>query len=275
MLLANAQVDLHLTLVDSAQCFGWIERGGWFGQVLDGKPVWLARTEDGILCEGCDAAYLRDYLDLNRDYRALASEYDHLPAAKRAIEMYPGLRVLNQPVWDTLVMFILSANNNVSRIRRLCMQLSEHFGVQYDTPRGTLYSLPSPERLVQCDEASLRALGVGYRASYLIGSARAVIDGFPIYDLAGMDYDSAHARLLALPGVGDKVADCILLFGCRQTSAFPVDVWVEKLLRSWFRLQSANRNALRKDARRMFGDHAGLLQQFLYHAARTGGMTFE
>lgn len=275
MLLGNEALDLHLTLIDSAQCFRWTERGGAYGAVIGEIPVWLWHESNGLHAEGGDADMLRDYLDLNRDYAALAREFDCIPAVRHAIGLYPGLRVLNQPPWEALLTFILSANNNVSRIRNLSAALAEGFGEAYETERGTLYAMPSPERLARCGEDELRALGVGYRAPYLIATARKIEEGFPLEALCDMDYADAHARLLELPGVGDKVADCVLLFGCRHASAFPVDVWVERLLRDWFGVEERGRKKLQLAARNLFGEHAGLVQQFLFHAARTGEMALE
>ena len=273
MLVGTEPIDLRLTLIDSAQCFRWKEQDGWFGGVVDGEPVWL-RWEGGALsAEGGTVDRLRDYLDLDRDYGALATEYGDVDVACRALRLYPGLRVLNQDPWDALTSFILSANNNVIRIRRLCEGLAERCGERFVTQRGTLYALPSPLKLASCSEGALRDLGMGYRAPYLIRTARMVADGFPLNELCRMEYGEAHARLLELAGVGDKVADCVLLFGCRHSSAFPVDTWVEKLLTDWFGIAGKGRRTAAAAARALLGDHAGLIQQFLFHAARTGDIS--
>ncbi|MBR1561069.1 MAG: DNA-3-methyladenine glycosylase 2 family protein [Clostridia bacterium] len=267
MFLGTEKLDLQLTLLDSAQCFRWVQVGERYGCVLFGSPVWLWADGSGIHAEGsADAALLRDYLDLDRDYDALAAEYAHIPCARAAIEYCPGLRVLNQPPWEALVCFILSANNNVARIRGLTQAICERFGEDM----GGLYGFPTPERLADASEDDLRALRVGYRAPYLIGTARRVCDGFPLDDLCSMDYDAAHALLTTLPGVGDKVADCVLLFGCRHASAFPVDVWVARVMEDWFGMTCKSRAKTCRLARDMLGPHAGLLQQFLFHARRTG-----
>lgn len=270
MLIGTEPLDLRLTLIDSAQCFRWIEAGERYGCVLDGKPVWLYRDEAGLCADGdVGRDALRRYLDLDRDYAAVAAEYGHLPAARRAIELFPGLRVLNQPAWEALICFILSANNNVARIRSLTASLCARYGDE----RGGLYGFPTPERLAVAGEDALRALKVGYRAPYLIETARRVRDGFPIDRLCEMPYGDAHALLTELPGVGDKVADCVLLFGCGHASAFPVDVWVDRLMREWFGVTCASRAAMAREARAMLGGHAGLIQQFLFHAARTGAIS--
>lgn len=268
-------MDLRLTLIESAQCFSWREVDGCFGAVIGGEPVWLESREGEVHALSGSAQRLRDYLDLDRDYAKIALEYAHLPAARTAMELYPGLRVLNQDPWPTLVTFIISANNNVARIQRLCDQLAAHCGRIHETSRGALCELPSPEKLAACSEEELRAFGMGYRAAYLIRTARMVADGFPIDALRTMEYAEAHTKLTELPGVGDKVADCVLLFGCRHTSAFPVDTWVEKLLRSWFGIEAKGRKRMLNASRELLGEHAGLLQQFLFHAARTGGIPLE
>ena len=269
MLIGTEPLDLRVTLIDSAQCFRWVEDDGRFGCVLEGRPVWLRATDEGIEGEGeIDPSFLRGYLDMDRDYPAIAREYAHIPAARRAIELFPGLRVLNQSAWEALICFILSANNNVARIRNLTAVISRRYG----TEAGGLYGFPTPSALADAREEDLRALKVGYRAPFIIGAARRVLEGFPLEELRDLPYPEAHRMLTTLPGVGDKVADCVLLFGCGHASAFPVDVWVERLLLDWFDLPPMSRAALAREARDRLGEHAGIMQQFLFHAARTGAM---
>ena len=273
MRIGREALDLRLTLMDSAQCFHWREVGGRFGAVIDGRPVWLMQAGEGVEAEDdVDVPALWRYLDLDRDYGAVALEYAHIPAARRAVELFPGLRVMNQPPWEALVCFILSANNNVSRIRGLTDALCRRLGRRWECEGAALYGFPSPEALTACGEPVLRALKVGYRAPFLIETARRVVEGFPLDALRDMPYDEAHRLLVTLPGVGDKVADCVLLFGCGHTSAFPVDVWVARLLREWFGVACASRAAMAGQARSLLGENAGLMQQFLFHAARTGAI---
>jgi N-glycosylase/DNA lyase len=271
-LIGTEEIDLALTLVESAQSFMWTERNGAHGAVLYGLPVWLWAENGGVYADGCDVARLRAYLDLDRDYGAIAAEYAAYGRAAEAMRMYPGLRLLNQPAWETLAAFIISANNNVSRIRTIVQRLMEAYGDRFDTPRGVLYSFPTPERLAACAEGELRALGMGYRDRYLIETARAVAGGFPLDQLREMEYESAHKQLTSLMGVGDKVADCVQLFGLGHTEAFPVDVWIARMTKSVFGIGTDNRKLLGKSARALLGKNAGILQQFLFHAARTGAM---
>ncbi len=270
--IGSETIDLALTLIESAQSFMWMQKDGAYGAVLNRRPVWLWQETNGVYAEGCDTAELRTYLDLDRDYETIASEYDHFKQAADAMRMYPGLRILNQPAWETLAAFIISANNNVSRIRGIVKNLMQIYGERFETPRGALHSFPSPARIAACSEGELRALGMGYRDQYLLATARAVVDGFPLEALRLMDYQSAHAKLTTLMGVGDKVADCVQLFGCGHTEAYPVDVWIARITKSVFQIDTENRKVLGERARALLGKNAGILQQFLFHAARTGAM---
>lgn len=273
ILIGKEPIDLKLSLYDSAQCFHWVENEGRFGAVVNGKPVWVWQ-EDGATYanDGADVELIREYLDLNRDYSALADEYAAYEMAANAVRLYPGLRVLNQPTWETLISFIISANNNVGRIRSLVMKVCKAYGTKYDSEYGTLYSFPEPAVLAAQPVEDLRAMGMGYRDNYLVKTAQAVADGFPLAKMREMEYEDAHKQLTSLMGVGDKVADCIQLFGCGHSEAFPVDVWIARMVKVVFGMEGDNRKKLGKDARAMLGKNAGLLQQFLFHASRTGAI---
>lgn len=278
--VAHASLDLQLTLVDSAQAFHWRKVAGAYAAVVDGRAVRLCPQEEGFSLTPCapeDWPFWRRYLDLDRDYGALVEECAHLaPMARQALDRLPGLRILNQPTWEALVSFILSANNNVGRIQSLVAAVCRALGSAHPLEGvGMLHGFPSPERLLSAGEEALRQLGCGYRAPYLVGTARAVTEGFPLEALSGMAYPEALKRLVSLPGVGEKVADCVLLFGCGHADAFPVDVWVERMMLSWFTPELKGRKRIKQQGRVLFGPHAGLLQQYLFHCARTGLLPLE
>lgn len=259
--------------MDSAQCFHWVKVGNCYGAVINERPVWIWQ-EDGCIMsdDGADVQEIRKYLDLDRDYSGIADEYARFEKASEVVRLYPGLRVLNQPTWETLISFIISANNNVGRIRGLVMKVLAGYGRKYETGRGILYAFPDAERLSKCTVEELHALGMGYRDKYIVETAKVVAGGFPLDDMRGLDYETAHKQLLTLMGVGDKVADCIQLFGCGHTEAFPVDVWVARMVKVVFGMKGDNRRQLGRDARKMLGKNAGILQQFLFHASRTGAL---
>ena len=271
VLIGKESIDLDLTLIESAQCFHWIKNDNYYGAVVEGRQVWIWQEDGHVLADdGTDIQAMRLYLDLDRDYSGIADEYARYQKASEAVRMYPGLRVLNQPTWDTLISFIISANNNVGRIRGLVMKLLTAYGAKFETYRGVLYAFPTPERLAKCSLEELHALGLGYRDKYILETSKAVAAGFPLEQMRNMDYESAHKQLLTLMGVGDKVADCIQLFGCGHSEAFPVDVWIARMVKVVFGMEGDNRRKMGRDARKMLGKNAGILQQFLFHASRMG-----
>ena len=150
-------------------------------------------------------------------------------------------------------------------VKKLCDELGERRelnGIQ-------IHLFPTPEALAAAPVETLRAMGMGYRAPYLIESAQAVVDGFDLNELRTLPYEQAHKKILQLKGVGPKVADCVLLFGCRHSLAFPVDVWMERAMQKYMP-GCTNRAELKRCAQRQWGEDAGILQQYLFHAARTG-----
>ncbi len=267
----KSDVDLDLTLVRSAQVFHWYFDGREYVGHAGGQPALILPHEDGfeVVSPLDDEAFWRDYFDLGRDYAALEPVCAGDEYLARAYEALHGLHVLNQPTWDTLAPFIISANNNVARIRALVSKLSEALGEARSMDGIDIHLLPTPEALAGAPVELLRGMGMGYRAPYLIDSARAVCDGFDLDALRELPYEQAHKRLLQLKGVGPKVADCVLLFGCRQSQAFPVDVWMERAMRNYMP-GCTNRAELKRCAQRLWGADAGILQQYLFHAARTG-----
>lgn len=272
----KCDVDLHLTLIDSAQAFHWAYDGEkYLGHAGESEALILP-DENGfeVISPLDDEAFWRDYFDLSRDYGALKPICECDPYLKQSYEALHGLHVLNQPVWDTLVTFIISANNNVKRIRSLVNKLCDALG-QHRTLDGCEISLfPTPEALANAPLGLLRDMGMGYRAPYLIETARAVADGFDLNELRTLPYDQAFKRVQQLKGVGPKVADCVLLFGCRHAQAFPVDVWMERAMQNYMP-GCTNRAELKRCAQRQWGEDAGILQQYLFHASRMGIISTE
>ena len=262
----GVEFDARLVLIDSAQTFSWEEREGAFFAPVVGRQLCLIPREGGFDLPGThpeDQAFIGRYFDLSFDAGQVISACEGCPIAQRALRALPGLRLLRQPPWETLVSFITSANNNVPRIRGLIRGLIDRVG------EG---AFPGPERLAQTGEQALRAMGFGYRAHYLIRTARMVADGFDLEGLSACPYEGAHRRLRELPGVGDKVADCVQLFSLGDRSAFPADVWVRRAMRAWFGIEK--KGDIREEALRLFGAQAGLVQQYLFHCARTGRIPF-
>lgn len=277
LMLSIPGTDLMSTLIDSAQCFYWQRTGEVFWSVMraggDAAAYYLTETAEGVCIVSdapIDGVFWRAYFDCERDYAALTEQFGWHDSMAAALQAAQGLRVLKQDAWETVVSFILSANNNVGRIRALVAALSRAYGTRVDTDFGPAYAIPTAQQLQAATEAELRALGTGYRAPYLVETSAKIADGFDLNALRNIPYEEAHQALTSLKGVGDKVADCICLFGLWHTCAFPVDVWVERLLIAWFGMEKTSRKRMGQRAMEMLGCEAGIIQQYLFHCARLG-----
>lgn len=253
-------IDFQLTLMDSAQVFHWQKTENGYAAAVNGN----------IMTESDETEEAKYYFDDARDYSGLERACCGYEQAVRAVNLLKGLRVLNQPAWETVIAFILSANNNVKRIRNLVLALCREYGRPLAYQGKVLYSFPTPDVLAGQNPNSLRQLVTcGYRAEYLIETAKMVAGGFDLNALKDMPLERARKELLCLKGIGPKVADCVLLFGCGHTDAFPVDIWVKRLMENWFHVTGSPQKISEK-AREMLGPDCGLIQQALFHAARCG-----
>ncbi|MBI3318515.1 MAG: N-glycosylase, partial [Candidatus Omnitrophica bacterium] len=194
-----------------------------------------------------------------------------------------GLRIIRQEPWECLASFILSSFNNIPRLTGMLDRLAVRFGELAIPPIGTThdakgtpgilsvsYRFPKAEMLAEASERTLRRLGLGFRAPYLKGAARAIASGqIDLRRLQGLDDEALRRALLEVPGVGEKVVECVMLFGYERSSAFPVDVWIGRFMRKkYFRGRKVTDRQIREFAREHFGPHCGWAQQFLYCAAR-------
>ena len=241
--MSNSEFSLADTL-ESGQIFRYkyVEGGAL---VAHGQDVFLVR-EDGT-SDHPDQEWYRRFV--RADQPALTHEH---PAVQEAIEGAKGVRILRQDPWECLVAFIISQNNHQKRIQQNVTALARTYGKHV---RGGMHAFPQPHELG--DEQELRELGLGYRARYV--AALRTADADRIAHLADLPYDEAKKQLMTLEGVGPKVADCIALFALGFDQACPEDTWIKKVF---------SRSGL---TREQLGQKAGLLQQMLFHYARSGG----
>ncbi|HEX9780976.1 MAG TPA: DNA glycosylase [bacterium] len=270
--LAAPRVALAETL-RSGQAFRWRESAGWFHGVLGRTAVKVRQEGDRIVYavsnEAVGAPELARYFALDLDLERVLRSIDVDLQIHRAIAATPGLRVLRQDPWETLGSFILASFNNIRRIEGMIERVCRAYGDPVAMNGMPIYGFPPPERLARASERALRALGLGYRAPYLRATARLVANGrLPLPQLEAVGYEEARRALLGCDGVGQKVADCVALFGCGKTEAFPIDVWMARALRYYFRHRRISYGAAREYARRHFGPYAGYAQQYLYHYVR-------
>ena len=246
----------------------------WYDGVIFGCAVRMRQEGETLIAQTLDpsltAAHLRHYFALDLDLTRVLASIDVDAQIRGAIAQFRGLRVLRQDPWECLASFICSSYNNIKRIEGMIERVSQAYGtsVSFNGFRGCTF--PAPETLAAVPERHLRELGLGFRAPYLRATARLVAAGrLPLEQLKTTSYDVARASLMRCDGVGEKVAACVALFGLSHYEAFPVDLWMERAMRYYFRRRRVTAAKVQEFAREHFGAYAGYAQQYLYHYVRT------
>ena len=195
------------------------------------------------------------FLSLDMDYTALKKQFSQDETVAKAMEFAPGIRVLNQDFFETLITFIISQNNNIPRIKQLCDRLSENYG----TKVGENYAFPTAQQMKNITEQDYKDMKFGFRAKYLTDAVAKVLSGeIDETTVKSLPYEEAQKYLMQIKGVGPKVADCVLLFSCRQYESFPKDVWIKKAMAQLF---PDGFPACCKG-------YEGIAQQYIFHYAR-------
>jgi len=243
---------------------------GWVVRVRVGRAGEVEWSAPGELAEGVDAA-IGEYFAADVDFAALA---DQLPwrtdeVLKERIRAWGGLRLLRQPLGETLLAFLCSSAKRIPHIMQMCEALAERFG---EPIWEDVRALPTWARLAEAHESELRACGLGYRARFVKETAGKLAQspGWEAH-IKGAPYAEAHEWLAALPGVGPKIADCMLLFGAAKYAAFPVDTWILRAMAERYGLRGWRPAQVAQFGRAHFGPLAGLAQQFLFSGARKEG----
>lgn len=260
----------------SGQLFHWenfILDGleGFAGCIGDAPPSFIAQLENGeILTFTRDRERVGRYFGLDHRLGEIHATFPaNDPVLAAAMAYCPGIRIARQPTWECLATFITSSLKQVTHIRAISMTLRQRYGVAHVLGDRTFYAYPEPAALAAAGEDSLRQCSLGYRAKSLRLAACAIAAGE--IDLAAIERDpsleSARASLMQLHGVGEKIANCALLFSAGQWGAFPIDVWIERILREHYR-KRVKGPKLQQWAVKHFGPNAGYAQQYLFHFAR-------
>lgn len=272
--------ELGLTLC-SGQAFRWGFRQGWWEGVVGRRWVRLRQRPDGLEAETAepvsDWAWLEDYLQVHVELGEVLATFPEDPHLQAAVAAHRGLRLLRQEPWECLASFILSSTKQIGQIQQVIAALCARLGDPLTVPPGhePAFAFPAAARLAKVSEAELRACKAGFRAPYLQAAARAVSRGeLALERLGQRPLNEARAELMRLPGVGEKIANCVLLFAFGFQEAFPVDVWVRRALRQmYFPGRNPSAKELARFTRTHFGPFAGYAQQYLfcYARARAGG----
>ena len=254
--------DFDLThIFECGQCFRWVPDGSGAYTGAAGSFAAKASVEGDTLtveATGGDEAFWRNYFDLDTDYGAIKKKLiGSEPRIKTAAEYGYGIRILNQDPFEMIISFIISQNNNIPRIRKNIESLCEKYGSRIEGSSRNAF--PEPAALARADEKELAAMKLGYRVPYIIAAAkRYMAEGCP----------ACREELLDYLGIGPKVANCIMLFGLRDTAAFPVDTWVKHIMNDMYGFEETDVKGMQAFAKDRFGELAGYAQQYLFYFYR-------
>ena len=277
------QIDTFVPkhIFECGQCFRWNqETDGSYTGVLENNVLNVTLENGQIIFQGiCDGniqEIVTSYFDLDRDYRKIQESLSKIDEPlKTSIQYGKGIRLLNQDLWETIISFIISANNNIPRIKGIIERLAKNYGNKIEWKDKIYYAFPTPQQLAKADIADLRALGLGFRDQRVYETTQMILNKDVDLQKLSKETDSRKIReiLLILPGVGPKVADCIMLFSTLKClDVFPVDVWVRRVMNElYFQLpeeKNLKREQIEKLAYEKYGNLAGIAQQYLFYWKR-------
>ena len=267
-------------IFECGQCFRWnknenesytgVINKGVLNVEKQGKKIIFSGILDGNIEE-----IVRFYFDLDRNYEEIKLQLSNVDEyLKTSVEYGKGIRILNQDLWETIISFIISANNNIPRIKGIIEMISKKYGTEIEWNEKKYYTFPTPEQLSQATVEDLRALGTGFRDVRIYETTLKVLRGeVNLNEIVKKDTITARDELLTLSGVGPKVADCILLFSTlKRFDVFPIDVWVRRVMNELY-IKNEDENKVSKKeimkiAEQKFGAIQGLAQQYLFYWKR-------
>lgn len=258
--------------IESGQVFGYTRENGHFVGNLFGRPTRLRQEGDELFVDGHEPAAkkrVREYFDLDRDLNFLYSILKEEVPLRPALDLR-GLRLIRQDPWEAMACFIISSNNNIKRIQGIWKNLVQYFAKRRRHPGSEVF--PTAKEIASSHESILRELGLGYRAPFLLHSAKFVAaNPETLQCIREAGYEEAKQRVISFPGIGPKVADCVLLYGFQKYDAFPVDVWVLRAMRKhYFRNRRVAEAKVHAFGQKRWGKHAGYVQQYLFFGAKSG-----
>lgn len=253
-------------IAESGECFRWNKVSDMsYRGIVNGKVCDVVQKGDEVTFTGFTPDEFIEYFDLSRDYSKIKALYRNDEILKKAISFGEGIRVLNQDNFETLISFIISANNNIPRIKKSIDKISKKFGKHiYDE----YYAFPTIGELSLATEEELKECGVGFRAKYIVNTVKDIKNGFDLEEVAKLPTNKCKKELTKLMGVGPKVADCVMLFSMKKTDAFPVDVWIKKIMEELYIKEEVSLKYIENYAKDKFGEFAGIAQQYLFFYAR-------
>ncbi len=280
--ISAPEFDLAMTL-NSGQVFHWQKVGDGFVGAIGGLPVHVEQRGNVLTVRDGEAArsqrrplpgIVARYFALDHPLAEICDSFPKDPVMNAARKFCHGLRIIRQPKWECLATFICSSMKQVAHIRQISLALRKRFGERRRIGDQLVYAFASSQRLAQASEKELLECKLGYRAKNLRATARLVSCGQADLEAwSALSDAELRKQLCALPGVGPKIANCVMLFAYERLRAFPIDVWIERVLRRHYfsRRRKMSAQRLRQFSETYFGEHGGYAQQYLFHQARSGG----
>lgn len=269
-------------IFECGQCFRWNENEDKsYTGVINKGVLTVEKKEEKIIftgmLDGNIEDIVRNYFDLDRNYEEIKAQLSNIDKyLKTSIEYGKGIRILNQDLWETIISFIISANNNIPRIKGIIERISQKYGKEIEWKGKKYYLFPTPEELKYAKIEDFRNLGTGFRDVRIYETTHMILNNeINLTEIAKKDTITARNELLNLSGVGPKVADCILLFSTlKRFDVFPIDVWVRRVMNELY-IKNKDENKVSKNeimrlAEQKFGNLEGLAQQYLFYWKREG-----
>jgi len=275
MVVKSFEVE-RFSLSDSLECgqtFCWINEGKGYVNADIGQVVYVEQRGNGLYYETShDDVDLVGMFRLDDPLEDIQLEISRDGIMKASIEFAPDLRIINDPFYPTLISFLCSVWKNVPAIRGMTSSIRREWGPSYEFRGRKYYGMPTPHQLSKASIKDLKKLGLAWRADFISKSTETIIEGdVSETSLTSMNYADTHRQLKKLHGVGNKVADCVCLFSLGFLEAFPIDVWIERVIQEHYDVFSeTGKSYMRRSnaARKYFGKYAGYAQEYLYHYSR-------
>ena len=267
-------------IFECGQCFRWyLEEDGSYTGVVKSKVINVKKEDNKVYFDNTNLEEFHNiwyrYFDLDRDYNKIKEELKKMDKyLNKATDFGHGIRILQQDEWETLISFIISANNRIPMIKKAIENLSSRYGEYIGEYRGKKhYSFPTPDEINKISEEDIRACKTGFRAQYIKDTAYAVISyNYDLYKYKNLDTDMCRKELLKFSGVGPKVCDCIALFSMQKHETFPVDIWVKRVMQEFYVSEDMSLKKMRDYAIDKFKGLSGFAQQYLFYYARELGI---
>lgn len=268
-------------IFECGQCFRWNEEeNGSYTGIFKNTVLNVKKEDNNIIFQGVSDEDIKEeihqYFDLETDYEDIKKKLSNIDEyLKQSTEYGKGIRILKQDLWETIISFIISANNNIPRIKGIIDRISKKYGNQIIYNGKEFYTFPSMEDLGKASVEDLRALGLGFRDKRVYETTKIFLDKQMTLEELEEETDTEVLRekLMQLPGVGGKVADCIMLFALKRFDVFPVDVWVRRVMNELYLHQEdeakVSKELLQKLAKEKYQNLAGLAQQYLFYQRRS------